>query len=594
MLDGIIKNQDNSYELLRVVNGHIGVLHITKNGCSSSNLEYIKSLLDKLILNKDCIYLKKFDGYNVYYDPKTKLQHFIKDNKEDYNMMLRVNGRDTLMYYLLDENNKISIRFMCILMSLLASWLVVSPNLIESYSNNHLIEDINQIAGEYQNIDITNIYNMRSMNYQNIIDCINNSQISESEKKILLNKDLLQDITKYYKNTPMEYISNLKFRNFSIELFDRLENNNNIFGYTKWSTPNVIYLRNDLSEEKKKDTLEHEWIHILQSDQIGYYNITEPLAELITYEYYGAPITAYNSAISILKLLIDIIGPEPVMKLAFGGNIAEFEKILNDNLDLNDAELLINYFNNRPSTAAQYSDDLFDLSNIKNILFKLYNNIYGHSIMDDSDLNLLYNDKLEDIIYSDNYYLNPRKMSDTIEGQSFNVNSFIKAGMIKKETKIKYYKRLSYQEYKMLSLDLSNNFKFNNIIPDSKFVYGISIYNEELNIYNFYLLKEPLLKENYINWNETRTYPGKIISIDEALKKGYVISELIKNKENIDDLSSWYTNGIVSEEYESLNSNIYNIGVHKLTFSIPSIKSRFPDQYERMIETYDFDAKRKK
>ena len=37
MLDGIIRNSDNSYELLKVIDGKLGVSHVSKDGFSKSD-----------------------------------------------------------------------------------------------------------------------------------------------------------------------------------------------------------------------------------------------------------------------------------------------------------------------------------------------------------------------------------------------------------------------------------------------------------------------------------------------------------------------------------------------------------------------------
>ncbi len=415
MLDGIIKNSDNSYELLKVINGKLGAFHVSKDGFSKSDNKYINTILNKLHFNSNCIYLTDIDGYSIYYDRETSFKHFIREDKEDYEMFFRTNGRNITMYLASDLEKRKSKKRKKVVrafeITALSITIILGSLDVFHFSEKYGVSEELIVLGIHSVTDLYDMYKMGPMNYMEAIDEINESDFDGIDKQLLGNEELLKLVFKYYKNTPMEYTANFKFNDIKLKVYtgDEGEREAENYGYYSILEPNVLHVRND----SKSSTLVHEFIHLLQADGCYYSYLNEAVATLMTKEFYNLDSQSYPDAVDNLKLLISIVGPEPIYKLVFGGDDSSLFEIFRDNLTDDEMISLVTELRNSPSNSKDSEQYQF----IRESLFKLYKNMYGSDISDNAELSLIFLTEEGNDSYSP-LYLNIYKIMDDSDERS--------------------------------------------------------------------------------------------------------------------------------------------------------------------------------
>ncbi len=415
MLDGIIRNSDNSYELLKIIDGKLGAFHVSKDGFFKSDNKYIITVLNKLRFNSNCIYLTDSHGYSIYYDKETGFKHFIKEEKEDYEMFFRTNGRDVTMYLASDLEKRKSKKRKKVVrafeITALSITIILGSLDVFHFSEKYGVSEELIVLNVYSGEDLYNMYTIGPMNYMEAIDEINESEFDAVDKQLLGNEELLKLVFKYYKNTPMEYTANYKFNDIKLKVYtsDEGEREAQNYGYYSIFEPNVLHVR----EDSRSSTLVHEFIHLLQADGNYYSYLNEAVATLMTKEFYNLDSQSYPDAVDNLKLLISIVGPEPIYKLVFGGDDSDLLEILRDNLSDEEMINLVTELRNSPSNSKDSEQYKF----IRERLFKLYKNMYGSDISDNAELALIFLNEESNDNYSP-LYLNVYKIMDDSDERS--------------------------------------------------------------------------------------------------------------------------------------------------------------------------------
>ena len=217
MLDGIIRNPDNSYELLKIIDGNIGVIHVSKDGFSKPDHEYVNNVLDKFLFNNNCQFIKKQKEYDIYLDFETEFIHYMKDGKEDFEMFFQFNGKPSILFD--DDDSKKQLKeklnkFLNVFM-ISSCCVIATITVIEAYLLTHRTVDLDtSISRIYSSATIEEIY-QDILDYPKAIDLINNTSVNltEKQKEALTNQDFLQDVFHYYEGTSMQYLANLKYNN---------------------------------------------------------------------------------------------------------------------------------------------------------------------------------------------------------------------------------------------------------------------------------------------------------------------------------------------------------------------------------------------
>ena len=578
MLDGIIKNADNSYELLKVVNGKLSVIHVSKDGFTKSNHEYVDSLLSQLYLNNNCVFVEKLHGYNIYFDKETNFKHFVKGSTEDMQLFWKVNGQDAVCYLSKEKRDKILALFL-----VGAAVMCLSINILRSYNNTPFTINIDKSIHElYSSVDIDKMYDLGVVDYDKAVELINNSNLGDDDKRLLLNEDLLRDVFKYYRNTPMEYLANLKFNNIEIEYYEDPEYDAD--GYYIATKPNVLHVSKVLSCTENH-VKAHEYAHLLQAEGVPYIYLKEAVAELTVAEYYDGEIVSYVEAVDNLKLLIDIIGPEPVLKLIYGGDDKDFKDSLQAYISEDECNQLLAYLCKEPNKENHDHDD------IKNILCDLYSAKAGESIEENDYMLVKYYDKIYEngfdpfnssYIRATCKYLNPHEMeeveyADLSPYDEDKIFTTLNDGERIQEYKTYYYRYYTYNEYKKLKD--KEHFEFDYNLSDG-LIHGFRNENNE-----FYLLDKPVSYDNYldegdIDLTNLENLPGRTMSFEKAIKLQYLFPKLKKEESEITDMKDWF--------YECSYPTVFyrhpNIEKQdgKYVYFLESIRHRFPEQFSRM------------
>lgn len=589
MLDGIIRNSDNSYELLKVIDGKLGAFHVSKDGFSKSDSKYINTVLNKLRFNSNCIYLTDVDGYSIYYDSETGFKHFMKEDNEDFEMFVRANGKDTTMYLSSDSKNKkrkpgkkIARAFGISILSItiiLGSFDVFHIREMYGVNEDLIVLGIHSVPGLYD------LYKTGPMDYMDAIEAINDSEFDAIDKQLLGNEELLKLVFKYYEGTPMKYTANAKFNDIKLKVYngDEGEREAQNYGYYSILEPNVLNVRKD----SRSSTLVHEFIHLLQADGCCYSYLNEAVATLMTKEFYNLDSSSYPDAVDNLKLLISIVGPEPIYKLVFGGDDSDLLKIFRDNLTNDEVISLVDELRSSPSNTKESEQYQY----VRESLFKLYKNMYGSDISDNAELALIFLNEDSNDNYSP-LYLNVYKILNDGDERSILINDdngkriLVGLGYLNVMSREYYKKDISYDEYTQLNLVDREEVTFRDSF--SKDMINGCILEKE-GVSTFYRLDSPVRRDDYLtetgyDKESIKKLPGEKISLVKAFETGDVEATLRKEKSDITDMEGWTYCDTKSSLYVSTNPNVTVLKTGEVLYTAESMKAKFSDQYSRIGE----------
>lgn len=203
-------------------------------------------------------------------------------------------------------------------------------------------------------------------------------ELTEEEKMTFKNEKLLNNIIPYYNGINMDFIATKCFHDLHYRYYEKRtdEKGNIILGYYSRLNPNELNICTNQTPEEEYDKKCHEYIHLLLA-KYKYRYITESCAEIISNEYYDIPIDAYEKAVINSKILLKIVGPEPIWKLNFSGDDTELVSIISENLESEKAQNLLKLLKKKPNSQENINEE------IRILLKELYFNI-NHTDMNDN------------------------------------------------------------------------------------------------------------------------------------------------------------------------------------------------------------------
>jgi hypothetical protein len=219
----------------------------------------------------------------------------------------------------------------------------------------------------------------------------------------------------------------------------------NYLGYYTIGNPNTLYIRNYDDFKNHKDTLAHEFIHLCQ--ELGCYNlIIEACAEIISREYFeDADIDVYTSQVKLIKILMEIIGAEPIWIYNFTGNFQPIEDAVKPFLSTED------YYEFLSCLSFESDDDknnLVKFERLDELLSILYKNMYNDDIKNNEVISVI---KDSSAILT-RYYFNPRLINQ--ENSFYYRRTDVEYGQIDYETAMERNLFYSYAvKYEPLSYD---------------------------------------------------------------------------------------------------------------------------------------------
>lgn len=401
--------------------------------------------------------LKKEKKYQVILDNKTNFKHFFINNEEDFITFFMNNGFSPICY------NKKNIDI-----STIKNFIIEKKNIIiqTSLKGIALILTIGMLTTPIKATALENNYS--TININTIKKMIFSSPfLTQDEKNYLFNQDFFEDFIEYFNySSYFIKLNQERFKNIRIISYDyHNQHYNTSGGYYNPSSSNTINIKNydNLNENNSKDVLSHEFIHLCQNDFHPYRLIDEAMAEILSYEYFDDTYNnSYQNEIYLVRKLMEIIGPKPLLKYNFLNDFCDIEKEVKKYL-----------------TEKEYNEFLFCLKSYDNEFDKKY-----HQDRLNDFLNKMYYAKYEEPIISDKviphlrehdmarYYFNQRKINEENSYycerifQKMRLNEALQNGYL--EVSLNKEKKTNIDEINELKKDYHNEKKYIVIIREKK------------------------------------------------------------------------------------------------------------------------------
>lgn len=404
MMENIIINDKNNKKLIYVISNPNSKIY-TYN-YENHQLVYIPNLKDFFKLSANNKLISKGVIYKVYLDLDTGYLHYFKDGVEDYNKFLEKNGINYLPYIIKQEKNKENSllkrrnilkkngdKLISIIYSIMITWVITRTGIEVAFNYDlpgHLLKNF------YSDITVTQI--------NNLIE--ESSNLNSDEKELLCNIDFLDDIIPYLKGTHMDFTANFRLNDFEIESLQTPEVTAGGVAVGYYNLRNKIYVYDYTSDKLDenfykssfyKSIIGHEFSHVLMAN-FDYLFLSEGIAAISSDEYFEPMISSYPYLKNRVKILIEIIGKEPIMECVYGDDdsllIDSISKYLDSKEDVED------FLNLLKKVYTSNSDIYYK---IDNYLFKMYYNKYGVPITDSEYMFCLYSN-----FYCEKGFINER------------------------------------------------------------------------------------------------------------------------------------------------------------------------------------------
>lgn len=383
MLLGIIKDTTNNIEYY--INqeekdnySEITFVKVEEGTTKALTKEEIRKLL-KTILSSNLTYKEKYNDYDVYLDEANNKRYF-KNGTENLFMFLENNGVSAINCLEKISKKGKSKRYNIIVSAIVFDMILSSATLIP-------------FAGDIQireNIDKT-VSSIMPITTNELVDSIQQSKyLTDDEKEFLHNEDYFNFVLEN-SDEIRNYSIRKAFNEVNIETFTSVEVPN-ADGYFDPLHPNTIYiLESNMNEESNSDELIiHEFIHMTQSNSCPAY-IKEACDEMFKSEFYGKPNIAYKECVKRTKVLMEIVGPGPIIDANFKSNSKNFEEALKKYLTPEEAEELLKLLNTSSVAIVDPSTDMNAINaSIDQYLSKMYYNKTGNDIENDQMIRQIY------------------------------------------------------------------------------------------------------------------------------------------------------------------------------------------------------------
>lgn len=534
---------------------------------SSSAIKIVNNLFDN-----NLSFLEKKDDYYIFLDSVDNKRYF-KDNVEDFNMFFIHNGVDALEF-VNDKNDNSKHKK-------IVKKFNLKDNVVFICGTVLLITIVSPIGSKLYNMchKIVEPYNV-SIDYDKINTMISHSDcLSDDEKTFLCNEDYLSDVLKYSPSV-RNYSLNEKFSNIDIDSFSKDEYDYCI-GYYSPIELNKLYVRDDCLnyDDNYYDIVAHEFIHLTQANYSKYSYVHEACAEMFSYEYYDTKLNSYSDFVKRVKILMEIIGPKPILQCNFDSDDS-IEESVRKYLDEDDAIALLDCLKTTGTEYAKMSGvEIKDLNDkVDDLLSKMYFNKTGNNIMNDKIINLIYSN---DEHISNRYYFNTKKegfYNPTNIGETLSVNSYNDIDDLIKSNRASKYRWYSNQYYseeeysKMDEDDHHNCIGFYYEMAD-----GIT--------YDFYAEDEKAYLYNGVRYSEDELINNGLIYGVYNVIDNYEISDPYSiNPNKKDALTVIYDNGTRFEiKYDDKNKcwSGEDVMVYFPVFE-KSIYEKFPEQFSEI------------
>ena len=408
----------------------------------------------------------------------------------------------------------------------------------------------------------------------------------EYQKQILANMDFLEDVYSIADEKARKELA-LTYKKLGIEYFTEQEKQNrpNTSGYVCSTDHGLIHLR-DRDKEKFLNVGPHEFVHVNQQNMVYSY-VDEAVAEIAKEEYYNYYAITYYEARKNISILMEIIGPEPIMRLSFNNEIENFEEIINTYLDKEDANILLNEFK-LEATKIVYKGSILkeaDHELIREMLGKMYEKKYpGKKMEDDPVINQILNNNKQ--FMHNRYYFNQRSEKFYASKNMLLPTKIIYDKNIEKSISlISYRKTLNITKEEVIDIIENNKLKdddtsiiihYEDELGENKNL-SINKYSDENEINNAI----ELLNNSDIKLTDIEIK----IKVEQIPSEENTIPTIFRENKALQSINILYNNKSSGLALRDDNGNIYI--VKSELKNITSVAEKFPSQVKRKKQLFN-------
>lgn len=571
MLAGIIKEKDNNF-FINIEDKNniktISIIHSKKNKTRCLKEEEAILLLET-ILSSNLTYKEKYNDYDVYLDEADN-KRFFKNGKEDFKMFFYNNGIDYIKYKNSSKEEKTK-KFKISVGKTLFT-IILGSTIILSFPKYRY-----GVIDPLYNQEIT-IDDTKELIY-------NSNYLSTDEKVFLYNEDFLNDVLEI-SNDNRNYSLREKLKDIEIYTYDK-NNKPHTLGYYNSIEPNMIYICDEAlptDSEKYYDTLSHEFVHLLQNES-DYLYIHEASAELMSNEYYYSKLDSYLPEVIRLKVLMEIIGPKPIMQCNFEDNDKALEEAISKYLNEEDTNKLLDLFRSDSDDFSDFVKEDKINDEVDKLLAKMYKNKTGNDINTDKLIRLIYRDDL----FIKRCYFNQNReefeKETILETKRVDLGTTTIEKVINSNEVESYYyldtKKMSEKEYELLSPQEQEKYLDKSITYSPIGEVSIEIDDNAPIMYD----------ENNISY----IVHGNKYNKREAIDLGYLKKEIVltsgKTVTDFNDielnkcsaLKIKFKDGSIGETTHNKSTDTWgSVITYKFEdIKVPSIKEKFSDQFNK-------------
>jgi len=565
-----VDDKDNKVNGFSIINGKLGKFDLR-------SLEVLKLLF----LSEDKVKLENRDGCEVYFDNNSKLIHFFKDGVLDLDKFIAYNSKDAYVYLNKEGKNKNKklrsfkvndfkfILTVDIILSLFLSGLIVHKTINQHvivydgklyYSKEYVESNIlESIAYTFEGREDEYNKPLQIEDIQNYI--YSSTNLSNEEKDYLYNSELFQLVYPYYSGTYWEVVVRNRFDGIDIiDFTDEEDKYLDCVGY--YAHDNLIHVKEyeegyDLSNST---VVGHELVHMLQVYN-GLSFLDEPSAEIMNHEFFldscsSADLYSYSHACKCLKVLMEIIGPEPILDYNFRVGSTAIQDAVKPYFNKSDYDEFISLLKKKSLEL-----DATAYSRLEELLGILYRNKYGQEISEDEMIGSILNNNYysrayfrESLIDSELSYYYVSSLETTIS---------LEEAYNKGIARVYHVIEMSEEEY--------NSYDKNNI-PDM----AVVSYPK----FSYEVKGSSITKNGSKFSGKVLLADGRNLEIDEAILEGHVkivyrctlnvsLEEFLANKDNTE-----YVVYVENGEYNR-NDNTCVLDNRNDYIYVPTISEKF-------------------
>ena len=567
---------NDEYYYVEKENNQYSVLCINNEKDYYLNSQEWDNLVNEM-LGGEKQFLERKDGYDIYIDSMNNKRYF-KDGIEDIEKLFNVNSTSALLFQeetnseeeknskkiILDSKKKKR------LITYIASYAMITIMIFSSKKLNLFIRE--------KTVEPITLSQMQ--------DYIEGCETYEDyQKQILANMNFLEDVYSIADEKTRKELA-LTYKKLGIEYFPEQEKNStNVAGYVSLTDRGMIHLR-DKDKQKFYDNGPHEFVHVNQQNMIYNY-VDEAVAEIAKEEYFNYYATTYYEARKNISILMEIIGPEPIMRLSFNNEIENFEEIIKTYLDKEDAKILLNEFKLKADKIVYNGSILKEADHelIREMLGKMYEKKYPGKKMEDDPVikqilnnneefmnnRYYFNQRSEKFYASKNMFLPTRKIYDKNIEKSISLISYIKTLNITKEEAI-----FIIENNQLKDDDTSIVIYYEDELGENKNL-SINKYSDENEIYNAI----ELLNNSDIKLTDIE----KEIKVEQRPSEENTIPTIFRENKELQSVNILYNNKASGLALRDDNGNIYIIKSELI--HITSVAEKFPSQVKRKKQLFN-------